>query len=87
MIGAPGDLTCKLDIGSRGPYGVVVEGVYTFPEVRGRGLASGLVATVAARADAPLVCLHVAADNLPAVRAYRSAGMAELGDCHLLLRG
>jgi len=86
VIGTPGRLDAKLDIGSKGPAGLILEGVYTWPGVRGRGLASGLVATVAGTAgDCPLVCLHVAEDNEAARRAYENAGMREAGRCQLLL--
>ena len=79
----------KLDVGSLGPAGMVIEGVYTLPDCRGRGLAARLVATVATEAlrNVPLVCLHVAADNVSARRSYEKAGMREVGQCRLLLRG
>ena len=86
VLGEPGRLVAKLDVGSDGPFGLVVEGVYTLAEQRGRGLATGLVATVARRAAAPLVCLHVAEGNAPARRAYERAGMRQAGECALVLR-
>lgn len=88
VIGPPGKLLSKLDVGSDGPFGIVLEGVYTTPQARGRGLAAGLVATAASRAGdaAPLVSLHVAADNVPARRAYERAGMQVMQSCELLLR-
>ncbi len=88
VIGSSGKLLAKLDVGSVGPAGMMVEGVYTSPDARGRGLASGLVAAVARQsADRyPLVCLHVGADNAPARRAYERAGLQEAGQCSLLLR-
>src|SRR5262245_56082601 len=87
VIGAPGAFDCKLDLGSRGAAGLVLEGVYTFPPMRGRGLASALVGAAAARATEPFVCLHVAAANAPARRAYEHAGLRELARCRLLLSG
>ena len=86
VIDDGGMLVSKLDIGSEGACGLVVEGVYTVPQARRRGLAAGLVATVAAGATQDLVCLHVAADNHTAVRAYELAGMRPMGSCGLLLR-
>lgn len=85
---ADGALLAKLDVGSKGPAGMVIEGVYTVPLARGRGLAAALVATVAARAleHLPVVCLHVAADNHAARRAYEKCGMQIAGECRLLLR-
>lgn len=89
VIGPPGAPLTKLDIGSHGPAGIVLEGVHTVPAARGRGLAASLVASVAAELlrDSTLVCLHVAADNLPARRAYAAAGMVESGTCRIMLRG
>jgi GNAT superfamily N-acetyltransferase len=84
VIGPPGGVQCKLDLGSDGPGGLVVEGVFTFPDHRGRGLAAALVAAALASASGP-VCLHVGERNLPARRAYAAAGMVEAGRCMLLL--
>jgi GNAT superfamily N-acetyltransferase len=84
VIGPPGSVQCKLDLGSDGPGGLVIEGVFTFAEHRGRGLAAALVASVLAEARGA-VCLHVGERNLPARRAYATAGMAETGRCTLLL--
>ncbi len=89
VVGPVGDPQCKLDIGSRGRGGAVLEGVHTRPEVRGRGLAAALVAGVIDRlvADgAPITCLHVAEENAPARRAYERAGMVASGACRLMLR-
>ena len=86
VLGEPGAITCKLDIGSEGEAGRILEGVFTFPEARGRGQASALVA--ACLLDSPgKVGLHVAADNRPARAAYERAGMREVGRCRLLLLG
>lgn len=88
VLGPVGRPVCKLDIGSNGPAGVVIEGVYTWPSNRGTGQAARLVAGVAATVltERPLVCLHVAADNIPARRAYEKCGMLELATCQLILR-
>lgn len=88
LVGPEGRPVSKLDVGSMGPAGVVIEGVYTWPKDRGRGHAVKLVAGVAAKvlAEYPLVCLHVAADNRPARQAYEKCGMRELASCQLLLR-
>ncbi|MEY3161375.1 MAG: hypothetical protein RIT25_1366 [Planctomycetota bacterium] len=87
VIGPVGGVQAKLDVGSRGPGGCVIEGVFTMPAWRGRGLAAGLVATVAAQREEPIVCLHVGVGNAPARAAYARAGMAERGRCRLLLLG
>ena len=81
-IGAP---ECKLDFGSDGPGGLMIEGVFTFPAARGRGLASALVATCIAEAASHRVCLHVGEHNRPARAAYERAGMVEVDRCRLLL--
>ena len=89
VAGPEGGPTCKVDIGSSGLAGVMLEGVFTVAEARGQRLARRLVAAVAADFlnDHDLVCLHVAADNAGARRAYEAAGMQTLGACSLLLRG
>jgi GNAT superfamily N-acetyltransferase len=84
VIGPPGGVCCKLDIGSEGPGGSVIEGVFTFPAERGKGLATGLVATCL-RTLRGRVCLHVGKHNRAARAAYEAAGMREVGACRLLL--
>lgn len=86
VLGPVGEFWTKLDFGSQGPAGVVVEGVYTFPEVRGRSLGAALVASCMARAEAQ-ISLHVAEHNTAARRCYERAGMREAGRCRLLLLG
>lgn len=86
VLGPVGRIDCKLDFGSVGPGGLVIEGVFTFPEARGRGLAAALVATCIAAADTR-VGLHVGEHNVPARRAYERAGMQEVDRCRLLLLG
>ena len=89
VLGPVGNPIAKLDIGSKGPAGVVIEGVYTWRRVRGQGLASVLISAVAAEVliDCPQVCLHVAASNRAARRAYHKSGMSPQGSCQLMLRG
>lgn len=88
VLGPSGSPLCKLDFGSEGVAGRMLEGVYTIASARGRGLASKLVATVVAesRGVHSLVCLHVGAENLPARRAYERAGMEPMSTCQLLLK-
>lgn len=86
VIGHLGGFACKLDLGSVGPGGQVLEGVFTFPELRGRGTAARLVATCIRDAAQP-VCLHVGEHNRPAQRAYERAGMQVVDRCRLLLIG
>lgn len=86
VLGSVGQVDCKLDLGSIGPGGVVIEGVFTFADLRGRGLASALVASTIADLDQP-VGLHVGEQNTSARRAYERAGMREIDRCRLLLLG
>jgi predicted GNAT family acetyltransferase len=86
VIGPLGAPSCKLDFGSNGPGGLVLEGVFTFSEHRGRGLAAGLVATCLQQAPGD-VSLHVGKHNRPARCAYERAGMTVAGGCRLLLIG
>jgi len=87
VLGEPGHVRCKLDYGSWGPDGLVLEGVYTFPGFRGRGLAAGLVRACLEQVQGvyPSVCLHVAESNAAARRCYEKAGMVRAGACRLLL--
>lgn len=88
VLGPDGAPLCKLDFGSEGEAGRMLEGVYTFAEARGRGLATTLVTSVVgeSRGTHPLVCLHVGAQNTAARRAYERAGMEPMGSCQLLLK-
>ncbi len=59
-----------------------VTAVYVQPAARGSGMAGRLLAAVTEKARADGVSqleLHVATDNLPALRTYRKAGFAEYG--------
>ncbi len=85
VIGEPGRPSCKLDIGSQGPFGCVIEGVFTFPAQRRRGLARHLVAEAASRCESMTACLHVDAANEGARRAYELAGLKELQQCRIVL--
>ena len=84
VLGPLGGPQCKLDLGSDGPGGAVIEGVFTFPEQRGHGLAAALVASCLAAASQRVI-LHVGQHNRPARAAYARAGMQEAGSCRLLL--
>ncbi len=89
VVGARGAPLAKLDLGSRGVAGAVIEGVFTAPRARGQGLAAGLVAAVCAeelRAGVRRVVLHVDRDNGPARACYARAGMREVCESGLLLR-
>lgn len=85
VLGPAGAFHSKLDLGSRGEAGLVIEGVYTFPESRGHGHAAALVAAAAASDRGPVACLHVNAANATARRAYERAGLRAEKTCRLLL--
>lgn len=84
VLGPLGNLWCKLDYGTHGKGGTVIEGVFTFPDYRGNGLGGALVATCMAE-ESSQVSLHVAEHNKSARNAYERAGMKEAGQCRLLL--
>ena len=67
--------------------GALIEGVFTDPEHRGKGLASRGVAALCGELlrEYPLVALHVGAENRPARRAYEKAGLRERERLGLLL--
>ena len=87
---------CKRWLGIRGEHGVIValaalvllegvaylDNVATFPEARGRGLASSIVSGAIERArvaGAGHVSLLADPDNIPVVRMYERLGFREVG--------
>lgn len=69
--------------------GAQIAGVYVDPQYRGRGITSGGVAAIIRellRDGLPGVTLHVRADNLAAIAAYRRAGMVDAGAWTLAIR-
>lgn len=89
VLGPVGSPFAKLDVGSQGSAGAVLEGVFTLPGHRGRGYARALVHAVSARLLAggrPRVCLHVAESNAAARACYAGAGMRERMMVGLLLK-
>lgn len=85
VLGPSGAFHSKLDLGSQGAAGVVIEGVYTFPTARGHGHAAALVAGAVRSQPGPVVCLHVSAANLSARAAYARAGLCPERTWRLLL--
>jgi GNAT superfamily N-acetyltransferase len=81
-----GQPVAKLDIGIRGPYGALIEGVFTETGARGQGHGKRLVAAVSSRLldEYPAVGLHVGRDNQSAMRAYATAGLHEAEDFWLV---
>ncbi|MEZ5965987.1 MAG: GNAT family N-acetyltransferase [Planctomycetota bacterium] len=89
VVGPPGAPFAKLDIGSQGRAGVVIEGVFTLEAHRSQGWGSRLVHGVCRRhlaAGRPTVCLHVAESNAAGRRCYEKAGMRPGIGVGLLLR-
>jgi ribosomal protein S18 acetylase RimI-like enzyme len=73
---------------ARLPEVVQIGGVYTPPELRGRGHARAVVAgslRLALTEGATSSVLYTPVDNLPAQRAYRALGFEEVGDYGLVL--
>jgi RimJ/RimL family protein N-acetyltransferase len=72
----------------RGPFGAGLGGIYTLPEMRGRGLAQRATADLAriGLAEGPFVTLHVDPANAPAIRAYQAAGFRAAGRFRLTFR-
>lgn len=86
VIRAGRGVVFKADIGSDCQHGAQIEGVYTRPAWRGRGLASaGLVPMVRSLLERrPRVTLHVHSKNLSALRAYQNAGFELAGSLRLI---
>lgn len=87
VLGPAGDVRCKLDVAVSGRHGALIEGIYTLPSWRGRGLARRAVAGSLDRLlqSSPVVGLHLAADNAAARRAYGAAGMQQVATWQLLM--
>jgi ribosomal protein S18 acetylase RimI-like enzyme len=69
--------------------GAQIAGVYVAPEYRGQGITSAAVAAIVREvrlSTLPGVTLHVRADNAPAIKAYRRAGLADRGAWTLAIR-
>lgn len=90
VVERDGRPVAKADLSLRSPRrGGQIAGVYVDHRVRGQGVASGLVAAIVrllVREGLPAVSLHVRADNLPAIAAYRRAGLVDRGPWVLALR-
>jgi predicted GNAT family acetyltransferase len=72
----------KADLGAAIGHHVQIQGVWTHPALRGRGLAKGGMAAVVAGAQArgyTSVSLYVNHHNAPALAAYRAVGFTQVG--------
>jgi predicted GNAT family acetyltransferase len=76
-----GRIGFKAEVGAVCSYGAQLEGVYTVPELRGRGLATRALAQLCARllGTLPMITLHVHETNTSALRAYENLGFRSAG--------
>jgi hypothetical protein len=84
-----GRIVFKADVSARYAGGAQIEGIYTIPEARGRGIGSGGVSELSGRLlrGSAFVALHVGRDNHAARRAYEKAGFHLVGELGLVLLG
>ncbi len=77
-----GRVIFKADVGSVALGACQIQGVWLSPELRGRGLAPGLMAAVLEQTlaeHAPFATLYVNDYNAPALATYRHVGMEQVG--------
>jgi uncharacterized protein len=81
VVDKQGDVVFKADIGSVSRRTCQLQGVWTRPDLRGRGLATAALAEVLACGLelAPSVSLYVNDFNEPALRLYERLGMDRIG--------
>lgn len=83
-----GRVIFKADVGSIGLGTMQIQGVWVTPELRGQGLAAGLMAAALEQAmsdHAPFATLYVNDFNAPALATYRRIGMERLGTFSTIL--
>jgi predicted GNAT family acetyltransferase len=81
-------LLFKTEESARSEDGVLIGGVFTDPEWRGRGLARrgiGTWAHILFDRGLTLLALHVNRDNQPAIRAYERVGFRRHTSLRLML--
>lgn len=73
-------LVFKAEVGARCGYGAQIEGVYTIPEYRGRGIAARCLGELVCRLlpHLPRVTLHVNEQNVSAIKLYDRLGFQEI---------
>ena len=90
VVERDGAVVGKFDVSLRSrTRGAQIAGVYVLPEHRGRGITSRAIAAIITdlvRDGLPGVTLHVRSDNLPAIAAYRRAGLIDRGPWTLAIR-
>lgn len=83
-----GRVIFKADIGSVALGACQIQGVWLTPELRGHGLAAGLMASALEQSmidHAPLATLYVNDYNAPALATYRRIGMERVGTFSTIL--
>jgi len=88
VIGEGPRLLFKTEESARSEDGVLIGGVFTDPEYRGRGLARrgiGTWARILFDRGLTLLALHVNRDNMPAIRAYERVGFRRHTSLRLML--
>lgn len=87
LVDGDGEPVFKVDVSAQYSGGAQIEGVFTRPEHRGRGIARRAVAAVAAEllGTSRFVSLHVARANAAARRAYEAAGFRPAAEFRLVL--
>lgn len=83
-----GRVIFKADVGSVALGTCQIQGVWLTPELRGHGLAGGLMAAALEQAmidHAPLATLYVNDYNAPALATYRRIGMERVGTFSTIL--
>lgn len=87
VVEEQGELVFKVDVSAQYAGGAQIEGVFTIPRLRGKGIARRGCASVCAEllATSPFVSLHVSRENAPARRAYEGAGFRHFGEFRLVL--
>jgi len=77
-----GEIAFKVELSAWTPEAVQLQGVWTDPRYRRRGLATAAMAAVCAEllVDVPICSLYVNAYNEPALRLYRRLGFRQVGE-------
>lgn len=87
VLAERGETVFKVDVAAQFAGGSQIEGVYTKPHRRGRGIARRALATLIDDLlnSTAFVSLHVDHENIPAKRAYEKAGFRRYSEFRLVL--
>jgi len=72
------------DVGTCGPRGAQVGGIFVQPRLRGRAIGQRALRALLDQLQAPHVSLHVGQENAPAIRCYRKVGFEPAGPVLLM---